>query len=192
MLRTILAPLDGSPLAERALPFAATLARTQSARLVLVPATTVHSLPGIAARVAQRAAIRRAEVEFEAVAERLRQDGFTAEVGVYDAAAAEAIVDTARHALQYLEGLAAPLRAVDYRVPTAVEHGAPAPRIAEYARREQADRVVLPSHGRGGVAWWLNGSIAEGLLREGPAPLAELRGERSAAVVTSERGTETR
>jgi hypothetical protein len=110
------APLDGSPLSERALPFAATPARTQSARLVLVRATTVHSLAGMAARVAQRAAaIRRAEVELEAVAERLRQDGFTAEVGVYDAEAAEAIADAARHAPQYLERLAAPLRAAGYR-----------------------------------------------------------------------------
>ena len=36
MLGTILVPLDGSPLAERALPYAATLARASGGRLILV------------------------------------------------------------------------------------------------------------------------------------------------------------
>jgi len=39
MLKTILVPLDGSPLAERALPFAAGLAQQLSAKVLLVRAS---------------------------------------------------------------------------------------------------------------------------------------------------------
>jgi hypothetical protein len=41
-----LVPLDGSLLAERALPYAEHLARASGARLLLVRAALAHSLPG--------------------------------------------------------------------------------------------------------------------------------------------------
>jgi len=42
LLRNILVPLDGSPLSERALPYAAELARSTGASLTLVRAADVH------------------------------------------------------------------------------------------------------------------------------------------------------
>lgn len=45
MSRTVLVPLDGSPLAERALPFAEALARPAGGRLVLVRAVPFLSRP---------------------------------------------------------------------------------------------------------------------------------------------------
>jgi len=78
-------------------------------------------------------------------------------------------------AVHYLEGVASTLRAEGYRVRTAVEHGAPSAHIAEYARYEQVDLIVLGSHGRAGAARWLLGSVAEDLLREAPAPLLLVR-----------------
>jgi nucleotide-binding universal stress UspA family protein len=83
-------------------------------------------------------------------------------------------------AVHYLEGVASALRAEGYRVRTAVEHGEPSARIAEYARRERVDLVVLGSHGRAGAARWLLGSVAEDLLREAPAPLLLVRPQASA------------
>src|SRR5581483_5924763 len=87
----------------------------------------------------------------------------------------EVFAEARADVLRYLEGVAAPLRAAGCRVRVAVEHGAAAQRIAEYARREKVDLVVLSSHGRAGVARWLLGSVAEELLREAPTPLLLVR-----------------
>jgi nucleotide-binding universal stress UspA family protein len=87
----------------------------------------------------------------------------------------EVFAEARANVLDYLESVAAPLRAAGCRVRLAVEHGARAQRIAEYARREKVDLVVLSSHGRAGVARWLLGSVAEELLRDGRTPLLLLR-----------------
>jgi nucleotide-binding universal stress UspA family protein len=289
LVTTILLPVGELALAERALPFATTLARTTGARLVLVRAASAQPLPGMDPRAAGLAASQRAEAELGVIVERLRQEGLTADATVYAGEAGEAIVGAVRQwqadfvvmathgrtgmarwiggsvadsvlrrtsvpvllvpaackrgwpvdsglrivvpldgswlaeqalvqaravagtggeillyrallpyaaidsgetldtlwtdlladvrseAVHYLEGVATMLRADGYRVRTAVEHGAPVPRIAEYARREQVDLIVLSSHGRAGAARWLLGSVAEDLLREAPAPLLLVR-----------------
>src|SRR5581483_2013856 len=95
---TILVPLDGSALADRALPYAATLARSSHARLALVRAALAHTLPGVDPSEAQVAVVERAERELEATAERLRAEGLTVETHVYYDEAARAIVDAAEHA----------------------------------------------------------------------------------------------
>jgi nucleotide-binding universal stress UspA family protein len=289
MVTTILVPLDELALAERALPFATTIARTTGARLVLVRIASAPPLPGMAARVSEVVARRRAEADLGMLVERLRQEGFTADAAVYAGEAGEAIVVAVRQwqadlvvmstrgrtgmarwiigsvadsvlqhtpvpvllvpaaskrpwpgdaglrilvpldgsepaeaalvqaravagtggeillyrallpyasidsgesldalwtdllaevrsgAVHYLEGLATTLRAEGYRVRTAVEHGAPGPRIADHARRERVDLIVLSSHRRAGAMRWLLGSVAEDLLREAPAPLLLVR-----------------
>ena len=88
---------------------------------------------------------------------------------------ADLLADARGEAVHYLEGVATRPRAEGYRVRTAVAHGAPGPRIAECARREQVDLIVLSSHGRAGAARWLLGSVAEDLLHEAPAPLLLVR-----------------
>jgi nucleotide-binding universal stress UspA family protein len=95
---TVLVPLDGSALADRALPYAATLARSSHARLVLVRAALAHTLPGVDPTEAQVAVVERAERELEAAAERLRTEGLAVETHVYYDEAARAIVDAAEHA----------------------------------------------------------------------------------------------
>ncbi len=78
-------------------------------------------------------------------------------------------------ALRYLERVAERLRTAGYRVRTATDYGEPAACIAEYARREEADLIVLSSHGRSGLARWLLGSVADALVRLAPVPLLLLR-----------------
>jgi nucleotide-binding universal stress UspA family protein len=92
---TILVPLDGSALADRALPYAIPLARASHARLSLVRAALAHTLPGADPSEAQVAVVQRAEHELEATAESLRSDGLTVETHVYYDEAARAIVDAA-------------------------------------------------------------------------------------------------
>lgn len=56
-------------------------------------------------------------------------------------------------------------------VKTEVLSGIPARKIAEYARRQGIDLIVMGSHGRGGLSRVLLGSVAEGVVRRGPCPV---------------------
>jgi nucleotide-binding universal stress UspA family protein len=47
--------------------------------------------------------------------------------------------------------------------------------IADYARDEQADLIVMPSHGRTGLARMLIGSVAERVIRLAHCPVLVLR-----------------
>ena len=47
--------------------------------------------------------------------------------------------------------------------------------ILEQARQEQADLIVMATHGRSGVARWLLGSVTERVLRQAPCPVLTLR-----------------
>jgi nucleotide-binding universal stress UspA family protein len=95
MLQTILVPLDGSPLAERALPYATTLARRSGSRVVLVEAVQAHPLPGADPGDAQAELTGRAEENLRGTASRLAADGVTAEPHVYDDDPVHAILDLA-------------------------------------------------------------------------------------------------
>jgi len=46
-----------------------------------------------------------------------------------------------------------------------IEHGTPAKRIADVAKSEGADLVVMGAHGRTGLARWSLGSVTESILR---------------------------
>jgi nucleotide-binding universal stress UspA family protein len=87
----------------------------------------------------------------------------------------ELLTDSQDEALRYLEQVAADLRAAGYPVRVAAEHGFPAARIAQYAREQHVDLIVLGSHGRSGAARWLLGSVADELVRLAPVPLLLLR-----------------
>ncbi len=133
MLQTILVPLDGSRLAEQALPYAMRLARSSGGRLVLVQATLTEPLPGQAELVARAAATRRAEIELDVLVDRLRGEGLTAEARVYYENAATAILDA--------------------------------------AAQEDADVIVMSTHGRSGLGRWIYGSVADRVLRTAPIPV---------------------
>jgi nucleotide-binding universal stress UspA family protein len=68
VFKRILVPLDGSPLAERALPYAGAVAGASGARLVLLRAAQAHTFPGVDPREAQVAVVREAEEYLAAVA----------------------------------------------------------------------------------------------------------------------------
>ena len=52
---------------------------------------------------------------------------------------------------------------------------APAATIVEYARRERIDLIVTGTHGRGGMAHLLMGSVAERVVRTAPCPVLTVR-----------------
>jgi nucleotide-binding universal stress UspA family protein len=96
MLSTILVPLDGSPLAEQALPYAQALARRAGSKIVLVRAAQTTTLLDVDAADAQVGVISHAEHDLNAVAARLGAEGIAAEAHVSYDAPAPAILDLAR------------------------------------------------------------------------------------------------
>jgi nucleotide-binding universal stress UspA family protein len=52
---------------------------------------------------------------------------------------------------------------------------APAHAITEYAKETAVDLIVLGTHGRGGVAQLLMGSVAEQVVRTAPCPVLTVR-----------------
>jgi nucleotide-binding universal stress UspA family protein len=285
MLKTILLPLDGSSIAERALPYAATLARRSGGRVVLVEAVEAHPFLGIDLSDAQLAVVDRAETNLQSAKRRLDREGVPAEpltsyddpvTAILDAAnrhcadlivmsthgrsgigrtlygsvtdqvlrrarvpvlvvpsivdhvwpaekplsvlipldgseLAEEALEAAdmlsaagetrltllrvveppgyplygdgyaflpidadaevAHAQQYLEGQIARLRERGRQAVGKVSVGQPAGAIATIAREQQADVIVMATHGHGGLSRLLLGSVATSTLRQTTVPL---------------------
>jgi nucleotide-binding universal stress UspA family protein len=76
MYKKILVPLDGSVLAESALPKAVELARACGSRIVLLRAAEAHPFPGADLVDAQVRTVREAEKYLVRVQEQLRRSGF--------------------------------------------------------------------------------------------------------------------
>jgi nucleotide-binding universal stress UspA family protein len=133
MLNTILLPLDGSPLAERALTYAALLARRSEARVVLVEAVQAHARPGTDAAESQVEVTSGAEAYLKTASGRLSAAGIVTEAHVY--------YDDPVHA------------------------------ILDAAARQQADLIVMSTHGRGGLSRMLYGSVADQILRRATVPV---------------------
>ncbi len=142
----ILVPLDGSALAERALPIAERLARATGATLALarvVPTTTwAFAVP----------------------------DGLTP-----PDAYQQLLEGEERVAIEYLEHLAERLRTGRLNVQIFVLRGEPATTIIDLEQRVQAAYVVMATHGRSGMARFALGSVADRLVRGGHAPVLLVR-----------------
>ncbi len=93
--RTLLVPLDGSPQAEAALPYAARLAVSLSAELVLLRAALARTLPGVPPATAQVQVVSEAEEYLAALESRFRAAGIPCRSVVPYGAPAESIVDNA-------------------------------------------------------------------------------------------------
>ena len=76
----------------------------------------------------------------------------------------------------YLHGVAAGLREAGVsRVKTCVWYGPAAPTIVEVAESEQANLIVMTSHGQGGLGRMIFGSVAESVLRGTRTPILIVR-----------------
>jgi nucleotide-binding universal stress UspA family protein len=96
-LDSILVPLDGSPLAEAALPKALELAEVSGAGLLLLRAAQAPTLPGTDPTEAQVRVVSDAEGYLAEVQKRLtRESAVTVETSVWYGPAAYAIVEAAR------------------------------------------------------------------------------------------------
>jgi nucleotide-binding universal stress UspA family protein len=96
-LGTILVPVDGSALAEAALPRALELAEVSGARVLLLRAAQAPTVPGVDPTEAQVRVVREAETYLAQLRQRLtREGGVKVETSVWYGPAAHAIVEAAR------------------------------------------------------------------------------------------------
>ena len=66
-----------------------------------------------------------------------------------------------------------------FRATSDVAFGAPARTIVEYAEADGFDLIVMGTHGRGGVAHLLLGSVAERVVRTAGCPVLTVRDTRA-------------
>lgn len=145
----IMVPLDGSPLAERALPIATYVATALQATLVLAHITG----PGAS----------RAGVSYETIAApTMEQPGHRVE-------------DEQSAGRAYLDGVAQPLREQGVHVQVIVRQGVAAPALVELLAPLDIGLVVMTTHGRTGMARFALGSVADHVVRASHVPVLLLR-----------------
>ena len=141
----LLVPLDGSELAETALPVATEVAQRLGVPVHLVRATNSAQVLATLGGGGPVPA--------------------TPPAGIYDQLGS----DLEREATTYLSGVAKGLQAEGLIASWEVDSGSPYTEIAHAIK--PGDLLVMTSHGRGGVMRWLLGSVAEKLVRDAPAPV---------------------
>ncbi|WP_447978863.1 universal stress protein [Candidatus Nitrospira bockiana] len=74
-----------------------------------------------------------------------------------------------------LAELAGRLRGHALSVQTAIRGGIPGESIMAAAKEQEADLIVMGTHGRRGLPSWISGSVAEAVLRQAPCPVLTVR-----------------
>lgn len=143
----VLVPLDGSPLAEAALTWAASLTRKGGTVVLL----------------------RAAEAPFTRTA-----------------APVEALFEELRTAEAYLARMATRVKELGVaNVGTSVSYRPAAESIADTARYQNADLIVMSTHGRSGLDRLVMGSVAESVLRSTTTPILLVRTPQAAVTALS-------
>jgi nucleotide-binding universal stress UspA family protein len=146
MLQKILVPLDGSKLAEKALPYAETLAQKFQAELILL---WVIQDPIM-----------------------IPMDYYGVGVSVNDTIMA----NQEQEASDYLRQLQDKFRRQKIPTRTAVLKGqSVADVIIDMASQEGVDVIVKTTHGRSGISQWIFGNVAAKVLQRAPCPIFLVR-----------------
>jgi nucleotide-binding universal stress UspA family protein len=149
MYKKILVPLDGSKLAECALPSVEELAKGCGTEEVILVSVT-ERVQGY----------RPVEDPSQPLGQRL---------------VPEAAGKKERQAQRYLERIAKAIDAKGIKIRTAALLGNPAEEIAIYAKHPGCDIIVMSSHGRSGPSRWAHGSVADRVLRSSCVPVLMVR-----------------
>ena len=151
MYNKILVPLDGSKLAECALPYAEDLAKGYGAEEVILVSVT----------------------------EQVRAHTHAPEAGEISGLAGSDITVTfgkkEGEAHKYLERLADELDTKGIKARTEVLFWPPAEAIASCAQKNSADIIIMSTHGRSGPSRWAFGSVADKVLRSSCVPVLLIR-----------------
>lgn len=149
-LRRVMVPLDGSPLSQQALGIGAGIARREGAALHLV--TVIAPIATLPTEAGAFA--------HDYAVEQALQDGFR----------------------RYLDEQAGAVRQQEPGVPVtcSVLDGGIAGTLAQYARKEDIDLIVMTTHGWGGLKRLWLGSVAQALVHRVHCPTLLMRPSRDA------------
>jgi nucleotide-binding universal stress UspA family protein len=151
--RTILVPLDGSQLAESALPHAEAIARQRGAQVTEILLLSVYA-----------PTIYPVKYYF--------QMDYPPKVPLKYEDYVQQEIDQARESCKkYLNHLADQLKAKGLQVRTEAVMGEPADEIIKYAHQNPFQLIVMASHGRSGLSHLTIGSVAERVLLETNIPV---------------------
>ncbi|MFW6102253.1 MAG: universal stress protein [Chloroflexota bacterium] len=159
MYKKILVPLDGSKLAECALPHAEELAKGCGTEEVMLISVTEQVQGRTRAPEAQELYRRSDRLEFKRAGLEI-----TVTFGKKQ-----------RQAQRYLGKIAKELETKGIKVRTEVLFWPPADAIASYAEDNGADIIVMSSHGHSGPSRWAHGSVADKVLRASRVPVLIVR-----------------
>ncbi len=154
MFQHIMVPLDGSEVAERALPCAERLAQAAGGTSATIHLVRVVESPPDPSRMVWVPDMVGA-----------------VPTGMY----ADLVAAETREASVYLDRVHARVTAAGLRARAAPLTGHVAAALLDYERAAGIDLVVLCSHGRSGLARFAHGSVADRLLRHGRAPVLLVR-----------------
>lgn len=165
MYERILVPLDGSELAEGALPHAREIAKQAGSEVVLLQAVTPF-----AAMLGQAAATEAAAFvgPSTAAVAPIVTEGATALARQQH----EGIVSSAR---EYLGRWANELSKEGIKARAEIAEGAPAQVILDYAQANGVGLIAMSTHGRSGLGRAVFGSVADAVLRNSGLPLLLIR-----------------
>lgn len=147
MFKRILLPLDGSDLAEKALSLTVTLAHQFDSELFLIRMVEVHYPTILAPHLTSATAVTMSE----------------------------SFAQAHRAAEDYLLAQQAALRQEGLTVDVILCEGNPADGILHTASEYHVDCIVMSTHGRGGLARWTLGSVADKVARHAPCPVLLVR-----------------
>jgi nucleotide-binding universal stress UspA family protein len=166
VFKKILVPCDGSELAQESVfPQVEGLAEAMDAEIIIL---RVVPTPAGRSGTAFRAGAPEMPISLPVTPE----DAQIARHPIYkdqEIASAEA---EARHSVARAEAM---LRDKGVKVRSEVLLGRPAEEIIDYAREQNADLIVMCSHGRSGIGRWVFGSVTEKVLRGSETPILVIR-----------------
>ena len=149
-LRTILVPLDGTPFAERALTYLVDQQLGRAASVILLRTVAPATLPVMPSMMGEAVMREFEHAEQETAAHRMEAEAYLRHTGT------------------------AFLKDTPWRAQTALATAADG--IVEVARSEDAELIVMATHGRHGWDRLLHGSVTGHLLHHSPVPLLILSG----------------
>ncbi len=145
MFGKVLVCLDGSNLSEQMLPYATEIGRRFGSKVILLQVLQIPS--ALAAASAQGAE--------NVIEEELRRLAFEAH--------------------QYLDGVAAQVKAKGPEVEVVVIEGSPGDAIVEYAKQNSIDLIVVAAHGRNNLGRLVFGSVADHVMRNTTTPVLSMK-----------------
>jgi nucleotide-binding universal stress UspA family protein len=146
MYQKILAPLDGSPLAECVFPHLETLAGGCKVKDVVFAQVVIpFRMPTAADYALPPEEVARIDAQTMVEAER------------------------------YLRQVQGKIKLEGTSVQTKILRGSPVEILSDYAAKNGVDLIVIATHGRSGVSRWVWGNVADRILRSACVPVLMVR-----------------